>query len=88
MTTAYFLLGLLAVAASPWLSDYLKAFLSVPYGFLILILLASLSFAVALHPDFLEMSADLWAFDWGISVGNELPPAVPATRSMLLCCRH
>lgn len=52
MTTSYFLLGLLAVAASPWSGDYLKAFLNVPYGFLALILLASLSFAMSLHPDF------------------------------------
>ncbi len=78
MTTSYLLLGFLAVAATPWSGGCLQALLNVPYGFLTLILLASLSFAVSLNADFTEEFADGWASDWGISVSNDPVPAAPA----------
>lgn len=80
MTTSYLLLGFLALAAAPWSGAWLQALLDVPYGFLVLILLASLSFAVSLNADFTEKIADGWASDWGISAGNEPFPAALATR--------
>lgn len=79
MANSYLLLGLLAVAA-PWSGAYLEALLNVSYGFLTLILLASLSIAASLHPDFSEKIAEAWASDWGISVSNEPSAAAPATR--------
>ena len=80
MTTSYLLLGFLAVAASPWSGAFLEMFMAVPYGFLVLILLASLSFAVSLNPDYSEKIADSWASDLGISVDNRPSFTAPATR--------
>jgi hypothetical protein len=78
MANSYLLLGLLAVAA-PWSGAYLEALLNVSYGFLALILLASLSIAVSLHPDFSEKIAEAWASEWGISVSNGPSTAASAT---------
>jgi hypothetical protein len=82
MTTSYLLLGFLALVVGPWSGAFLEAFMAVPYGFLALILLASLSFEVSLNPDYSEKIADGWASEWGISVSNEPSLVAPATRTM------
>jgi hypothetical protein len=79
MANSYLLLGLLAVAA-PWSGAYLEALLNVSYGFLALILLASLSIAASLHSDFSEKIAEAWESEWSISVGDEPSAVVSASR--------
>jgi hypothetical protein len=54
MQTSYLFLAMLALAA-PWVDTYLEFLLNIPYGFLALMLMASLSIAVSLSPDFSEL---------------------------------
>jgi hypothetical protein len=63
MQTSYLFIAMLAVVA-PWAGTYLEFMLNIPYGFLVLILFASLSIAVSLSPEFSKLLEDPFFAEW------------------------
>lgn len=68
MPTSYLFIAVLAVVAL-WLGTYLEFLLNMSYGFLALILFASLSIAVSLSPEFSELLEDPF-FAEGSAISN------------------